>query len=77
MKFPIYTDQGGELDDPVLMCAWEADWCPHLSVFDSHQYYCNAQPDTAPHLRKGAGTHLWWVKPNEGCPYLKGKYEMG
>lgn len=67
---PLLTTQDDNLDKPVLMCAWNQDRCMHFSVYDAHQYYCRAQPDTARALRPGAGTHLWFAKPNERCPHL-------
>lgn len=67
---PVFTTQDGQLSKPVLMCAWGAHRCRHLSIHDWHYPYCSAQPDTSPALRPGAGTHLHWAKPNNECPYV-------
>ena len=69
---PIWTDQGGNLSTPVLMCTWGKYRCRHFRVYDWHYPYCAAQPDTAPALRPGGGTHLFVDKPNDACPHNVG-----
>lgn len=78
---PILTDQDGNLDTPILMCAYRDHRCKHFGVHDWHYFYCAAQDAPNKHASetgyaypwKGAGKQIRWAKPDEGCPFTKEK----
>ena len=75
---PVLTDQGGNLDEPILLCAYGKHRCKHLGVHDWHYFYCAAQdaPNKQvmrgchPYPWAGAGKQLSDYKPDCGCPFL-------
>lgn len=74
---PITTDQNGNLQTPVLMCAFGSYRCRHFGVHDFHHFYCAAQDAPNKHAGPtdyaypwhGAGKQLSENAPDSGCPY--------
>ena len=69
---PILTDQDGNLQKAILMCAWGDHRCANYSVHDWHYEYCAGLPDTAPALRPGLGGIIHG-HPGERCPCMTPK----
>ena len=75
---PILTDQGGNLPEPIRMCAYGSARCKHLGVHDWHYFYCAAQDAANQHAGprdhaypwRGAGKQLMDCKPDSGCPFV-------
>ena len=64
---PTLTDQDGNLQVAILMCAWGEHRCANYSVHDWHYEYCAGLPDSAPNLRPGYG-ELIRGHPGDRCP---------
>ena len=74
---PVTTNQDGNLDTPVRMCAYREHRCKHFGVHDWHYFYCAAQDAPNKHAGprdyaypwRGAGKQLRDNKPDAGCPF--------
>jgi hypothetical protein len=76
---PILTDQGGELDTPILMCWWADYRCPHFGIHDHHYFFCSALDADNIHAEEGKHAYPWRgagarnhadINANSTCPYL-------
>ena len=74
---PILTDLDGNLNEPILKCAYGNHRCVHFGIHDGHYFYCAAQDAPNKHAKSGeyaypwagAGKQMRHPNPDDGCPF--------